>query len=145
MTSYLATKKTRADPNSPQTTLKKQTKHLKFSPKFRFERATASSSNKLLPKQSQLTYFDSTEALPQTSPCMAPFAALRGKRAEKLNYKIREAELQKIPIMCVLGDQEEEAGTVSPRLRRAGEHRAEALAVDAFVEDLRGRVARREV
>ncbi len=66
-------------------------------------------------------------------------------RSEKLNYKIREAELQKIPIMCVVGDQEEEAGTVSPRVRRAGEHRAEALAVDAFVEDLTGRVARREV
>ncbi len=66
-------------------------------------------------------------------------------RAEKLNYKIREAELQKVPIMCVLGDQEEEAGTVSPRLRRVGEHRAEAMAVDAFVEDLTGRVARREV
>jgi threonyl-tRNA synthetase len=65
-------------------------------------------------------------------------------RAEKLNYKIREAELQKVPIMCVVGDQEEEAGTVSPRVRRTGEHRAEALAVDAFVEDLRGRVARRE-
>ena len=66
-------------------------------------------------------------------------------RAEKLNYKIREAELQKIPIMCVLGDQEEAAGTVSPRVRRAGEHRAEAMAVDAFVEDLTGRVARKEV
>jgi threonyl-tRNA synthetase len=75
-------------------------------------------------------------------------AGLRGfvdDRSEKLNYKIREAELQKIPIMCVIGDQEEEAGTVSPRIRRAGEHRAEALAVDAFVEDLAGRVARREV
>ena len=65
-------------------------------------------------------------------------------RSEKLNYKIREAEVLKIPIMCVVGDQEEEAGTVSPRVRREGEHRAEALAVDAFVADLSGRVARRE-
>jgi threonyl-tRNA synthetase len=66
-------------------------------------------------------------------------------RSEKLNYKIREAELQKIPIMVVVGDQEEEAGTVNPRFRREKEHRAEPVAVDAFVEDLAARVQRREV
>ena len=66
-------------------------------------------------------------------------------RSEKLNYKIREAELQKIPIMVVVGDQEEEAGTVNPRFRREKEHRAEPVAVDAFVEDLTARVQRREV
>ncbi len=65
-------------------------------------------------------------------------------RAEKLNYKIREAELQKIPVMCVLGDREQQDGTVSPRYRRAGEHRDSALAMDAFVADLTGRVTRKE-
>ncbi len=65
-------------------------------------------------------------------------------RSEKLNYKIREAELAKIPVMLVLGDQEEAAGTVNPRYRRAGAHRAEPMAVDAFVSELAGRVARRE-
>jgi threonyl-tRNA synthetase len=65
-------------------------------------------------------------------------------RAEKLNYKIREAELQKIPVMAVVGDQEQAAGTVSPRYRGAGAQRPGAMAVDAFVSDLAGRVARRE-
>jgi threonyl-tRNA synthetase len=65
-------------------------------------------------------------------------------RAEKLGFKIREAELQKIPVMLVLGDQEAAAGTVAPRWRRAREAAAEPVAVDAFVTDLIGRVARRE-
>jgi threonyl-tRNA synthetase len=65
-------------------------------------------------------------------------------RAEKLGFKIREAELQKIPVMLVLGDQEAAAGTVAPRWRRAREANAEPVAVDAFVTDLLGRVARRE-
>jgi threonyl-tRNA synthetase len=65
-------------------------------------------------------------------------------RAEKLGFKIREAELQKIPAMLVLGDQEAAAGTVSPRWRHAREAHGEAVAVDAFVSDLVGRVARRE-
>jgi threonyl-tRNA synthetase len=38
-------------------------------------------------------------------------------RNEKLNYKIREAQLQKIPFMLILGDQEVEAGQVTVRLR----------------------------
>jgi len=65
-------------------------------------------------------------------------------RAEKLGFKIREAELQKVPVMIVLGDQEAAAGTVNPRWRRAREGRVESVAVDAFVSDLVGRVARRE-
>jgi len=65
-------------------------------------------------------------------------------RAEKLGFKIREAELQKVPVMIVLGDQEARAGTVSPRWRRDREARTESVTVDAFVSDLVGRVARRE-
>ncbi len=53
------------------------------------------------------------------------YEALRGAgvrvakdtRNEKLNYKIREAQLQKIPFMLILGDQEVEAGQVTVRLR----------------------------
>jgi threonyl-tRNA synthetase len=66
-------------------------------------------------------------------------------RAEKLGFKIREAELQKIPVMLVLGDQEVEAGTVNPRWRRSRTAKSEAVAVDAFVSDLVSRIARREV
>jgi threonyl-tRNA synthetase len=42
-------------------------------------------------------------------------------RNEKINLKIREAQLQKIPYMLVLGDKEVEAGTVSLRHRRQGD------------------------
>ena len=38
-------------------------------------------------------------------------------RNEKLNYKIREAQLAKIPYMLVVGDREAEAGTVAVRER----------------------------
>jgi len=41
-------------------------------------------------------------------------------RNEKLGFKIREAQVQKIPYMLVIGDREEKEGTVSPR-RRSGE------------------------
>ena len=40
-------------------------------------------------------------------------------RAEKLGFKIREAELQKVPFMIVVGDKEAEGGDVV--LRRRGE------------------------
>jgi threonyl-tRNA synthetase len=65
-------------------------------------------------------------------------------RAEKLGFKIREAELQKIPVMIVLGDQEAQAGTVNPRWRRERTAKSEPVAVDAFVTDLAARIARRE-
>jgi threonyl-tRNA synthetase len=42
-------------------------------------------------------------------------------RNEKMNYKIREAQVQKIPYMLVVGDREEAARTVSVRHRQAGD------------------------
>ena len=41
----------------------------------------------------------------------------RDTRKEKLSFKIREAQLQKIPYMLVIGDKEVEQGTVTPRYR----------------------------
>jgi threonyl-tRNA synthetase len=41
-------------------------------------------------------------------------------RNEKLGFKIREAQIQKIPYMLVVGDREEKEATISPR-RRSGE------------------------
>jgi threonyl-tRNA synthetase len=38
-------------------------------------------------------------------------------RNEKLGFKIREAQLQKVPCMLVIGDKEVETATVTPRLR----------------------------
>jgi len=43
------------------------------------------------------------------------------KRNEKVNFKIREAQLMKIPYMLVIGDREVDAGTVSVRNRRNGD------------------------
>ncbi len=45
------------------------------------------------------------------------------QRNEKLNYKIREAQLQKIPYMIIVGDKEAESRTVSLRLRDGSEHK----------------------
>jgi len=41
-------------------------------------------------------------------------------RNEKLGYKIREAELTKVPVVLVIGDKEVAAETVAPRRRGAG-------------------------
>jgi threonyl-tRNA synthetase len=43
------------------------------------------------------------------------------ERSEKMGYKIREAQVQKIPYMLVVGDKEVDAGTVSVRHRQAGD------------------------
>jgi len=47
----------------------------------------------------------------------AGFRAEADVRSEKVGFKIREAEVQKIPIILVVGDKETAAGTVSVRLR----------------------------
>lgn len=53
------------------------------------------------------------------------------ERSEKIGYKIREAQLQKIPYMLVVGDKEVESGTVS--VRRRGEGDIGAMATDDFL------------
>jgi len=62
-------------------------------------------------------------------------------RNEKLGYKIREAQLQKIPYMLVVGAREQEAGTVNVR-RRDGEELG-ALERPAFAEHARELAASR--
>ena len=52
-------------------------------------------------------------------------------RSEKLGYKIREAQMQKIPYMLVVGDRDMENGTVSVRTR-TGEDLG-AMTMDAFL------------
>lgn len=42
-------------------------------------------------------------------------------RNEKLGYKIREAQMEKLPYMLIVGDKEAEEGTVSVRSRKAGD------------------------
>ena len=50
------------------------------------------------------------------------------KRAEKIGYKIREAQMQKIPYMLVVGAKEEEIGVVSVRSRFAGDEGQKSIA-----------------
>ena len=52
-------------------------------------------------------------------------------RSEKLGYKIREAQMQKIPYMLVVGDRDMENGTVSVRTRKGDDLGAQTL--DAFL------------
>jgi threonyl-tRNA synthetase len=42
-------------------------------------------------------------------------------RSEKMGYRIREAQLQKVPYMLIVGDRERDAGNVSVRHRRVGD------------------------
>jgi threonyl-tRNA synthetase len=49
------------------------------------------------------------------------------RRQEKIGYKIREAQLQKIPYMLVVGDKEVENGTVAVRSRAGGDLGAQPL------------------
>jgi len=43
------------------------------------------------------------------------------ERSEKIGYKIREAQMEKVPFMLVLGDKEQEAGAVAVRVRGKGD------------------------
>ena len=52
-------------------------------------------------------------------------------RDEKLGYKIREAQMQKIPYMLVLGDKEVESGFVN--VRKYGEQNSESISFDEFL------------
>jgi len=55
-------------------------------------------------------------------------------RNEKLNYKIREAQLQKIPYMLIVGDKEMEAGQITVRLRN-GEN-LPPMGINEFAETI---------
>lgn len=65
-------------------------------------------------------------------------------RAEKIGYKIREARLQKIPYMLIVGAKEEEEGKVSVRSRFAGDEGAKELQefIDSVKEEIKTRKAR---
>jgi threonyl-tRNA synthetase len=62
-------------------------------------------------------------------------------RQEKIGYKIREAQLQKVPYMLVVGDREVETSTVSVRERSGGDKGSSAI--DAFIASARDEIARK--
>ncbi len=65
------------------------------------------------------------------------------ERSETLGFKIREAEVQKIPLMLVLGDKELEDGTVTPRLRHAKKQSRDATDLESLVAELAEAVGER--
>jgi len=63
------------------------------------------------------------------------------ERQEKIGYKIREAQMQKIPYMLVVGDREAAEGTVGVRHRAGGDQGGQRTAqfIEAALEEVRSR------
>jgi threonyl-tRNA synthetase len=76
----------------------------------------------------------------QAEYCEQVYARLRARgvriekdlRNEKLNYKIREAQLMKVPYMLIIGEREKEEGTVT--VRQKDGTNLPAMTPDAFVD-----------
>ena len=68
-------------------------------------------------------------------------------RSEKIGYKIREARLDKLPYMLVVGAQEEEDNTVSVRSRFAGDEGVKPLAefINQISTEIRTKEIRKEL
>ena len=64
-------------------------------------------------------------------------------RSEKIGYKIRQARLDKLPYMLVVGQKEEEDGTVSVRSRFAGDEGVKPL--DTFINDICREIRTKEI
>jgi threonyl-tRNA synthetase len=71
----------------------------------------------------------------------AGLRAIVDDTSERMNSKIRAAQLDKIPYMLVVGDREAEAGAVALRLRNGED--AGAVAVHTFIETASGIVRSR--
>jgi threonyl-tRNA synthetase len=63
-------------------------------------------------------------------------------RNEKMNAKIREHAMQKVPFLLVMGDKEVEAGRVNVRIR--GKEKTEDMPVADFVEKIKGLIAEKK-
>ncbi|MBP1609663.1 MAG: threonyl-tRNA synthetase, partial [Acidobacteria bacterium] len=64
-------------------------------------------------------------------------------RNEKMGYKIREAQTQKIPYMLVVGDKEVQSGQVSVRNRYQGDEGAQSL--ESFLQKIKGFIETRAI
>lgn len=62
-------------------------------------------------------------------------------RQEKTGYKIREAQMQKIPYMLVIGDKEIQSDTVSVRSRKKGD--MGAIKINSFIDNIKEEIANR--
>jgi len=59
-------------------------------------------------------------------------------RSEKIGYKIRSAQMEKIPYMLVIGDKEAESGEVAVRSRSAGD--LGSMKLDEFLTKIKGEI-----
>ncbi len=71
----------------------------------------------------------------------AGFRVTCDSRSEKIGYKIREAQLQKIPYMLVIGDKEVQENSVSVRSRKEGD--VGSMSLDAFIAKIADEVAKK--
>lgn len=62
------------------------------------------------------------------------------EREEKIGYKIREAQMQKIPYMLVLGDKEVESGEVN--VRKYGEQKSESMPFETFLAKVQAEITK---
>lgn len=74
-----------------------------------------------------------------TQLCDAGIRAEKDFRNEKLGFKIREAQLQKVPFMLVIGDREMESNRVAPRQRDGKD--LGGIGIDEFIELVREKCA----
>ena len=65
------------------------------------------------------------------------------ERSEKVGWKIRQAQVEKIPYMLIVGEKEEAEGTVSVRSREAGDLGARAL--PDFLKDVQEEIRTKAV
>ena len=85
----------------------------------------------------------------RTRPSFSPGPGRTGRnlrveidvRDEKLGYRIREAQVQRVPYMLVVGDKEAAEGAVAVRVRTGGDKGA--MAVGKFKEELLAEVKER--
>lgn len=64
-------------------------------------------------------------------------------RNEKLGYKVREAQMGKIPYMLVLGDKEEKENEVN--VRKYGEQEVENVAIETFIKKMVQQIKERSI
>jgi len=87
---------------------------------------------------------DNTREYAEKMNNMLIAAGLRSEidtRSEKIGYKIREAQLQKIPYMLVVGDKEVEGNTVSVRSRKDGD--IGSMSLDDFIKKATDEIAKK--
>ena len=73
----------------------------------------------------------------------AKIRATADLRSEKIGYKIRNAQLEKVPYMLIIGDKEIESGTVSVRSRKDGD--VGSMKISSFIESAKKEIDTKQI